>query len=82
MRASSRSSQFFANFQSLITVSGGDLQHFRSFFHAQPPEEPQLDDLRLSFVLRRQRLKRIVDGDQVLGTVTRDREVLVERDPL
>ena len=59
-----------------------DLQDFRRLLDAQPTEEPQLDDLRLSFVLRRQRPQRIVDRDQVLGTVARDREVLVERDPM
>ena len=56
-------------------------QHFRRFFDAQPPKESQLDDLRLPFVLRGQRPRRLVDGDHPQACRWRP-EVLVEGDAM
>ena len=47
-----------------------------------PPKKRELDDLALSFVLRRKRSKRVVNGDEIFRGVARDRQVLVQRHPI
>jgi hypothetical protein len=58
---------------------GRNLQHLCCFLDAQSTEEPKLDDLALSRVLRRKRSKRIVDPDQIVWRLARGGQVRIER---
>ena len=74
----SRFSQAFASRQSPITVAGDTFKTDGGLLHAQPAEEPHLDDAALPLVELRQRLQRIVERDEVRGRLVGDDERLVE----
>ena len=79
MRDSSRSSQFFANFQSLITVSGEIFNTSAVSSTLNPPKNRSSTTWAFRSYLRRQGPKRVVDGNQVVWCVGGDSQVLVER---
>src|SRR4026207_130361 len=85
VRDSSRISQFFANFQSRITVSGEIFRtsalHLTLTPATNAAEEPHLAALSFPFVLRRQCSQRIVNINQVVGSFAGDRQVLDEGHP-
>ena len=60
---------------------GRHLQDGRGFLHAQPAEEPQLDDPALPLVELRQRLQRVVERDEILARLVGHDERLVEGHP-
>ena len=62
--------------------SGRRPRRLSGFLDAQAAEKAQLDDLALSFVLRRERPERFVDRDDVFRSLARRCQVLIEGDPM
>jgi hypothetical protein len=57
-----------------------DLQDNGCLFNSQASEEPQLNDSALALVHARERVKGLVNGDEIVSVLVRDRQSLVERD--
>ena len=79
-RDSSRISQFFANFQSRITVSGEIFRTSAVSSTLNPPKKPQLDDLAFRSYCAASAASASSMAIRSSGVSAGDRQVLVERD--
>ena len=58
----------------------GDIQRLGRFLLGHSAKEPTFDDTRETFIDRREMIERLVNLDERLGPIIRDRESVVQRD--